>query len=309
MLAATLAIAIAAGCGTGSSTHARPSAAQSSHGGAGAGRAEAPPPPPPPALLVTARPEPRARWRAFAHVHGEPAAWWAQRGGVTLMRFDQRLVHLDLHAGVIDGGESGWRYGDRVTPSEVHRLVAGFNGGFKLTYSGVGFVSGRHTAVALSPGLGSLVTYTDGTSAIGAWRSGVPDPARTVYSVLQNQRLLIDRGRAAASVEGCILSCWGSTIGNATVVPRTALGVRADGMLVWAGGEQLTPARLARALIAAGAVRAIELDINPFWVAGYVYVHHPGGPTAVPVIPGQHGIAGQLLEPDQRDFLAVVANR
>ena len=58
----------------------------------------------------------------------------------------------------------------------------------------------------------------------------------------------------------------------------------------------------------AGAVRAIELDINPFWVAGYLYTHHPSGPTAVAVVPGQHGIVGQLLAPNTRDFLAVVAN-
>ena len=55
-------------------------------------------------------------------------------------------------------------------------------------------------------------------------------------------------------------------------------------------------------------MRAIELDINPDWVAGYLYVHHATGPTAVPVVPGQRGIAGQLLAPYSRDFLAVVAN-
>jgi hypothetical protein len=28
----------------------------------------------------------------------------------------------------------------------------------------------------------------------------------------------------------------------------------------------------------------------------------------VPVVPGQLGISGKLLEPDARDFLAIVAN-
>ena len=77
---------------------------------------------------------------------------------------------------------------------------------------------------------------------------------------------------------------------------------------MWAAGEQLLPADLAAALITAGAVRAIELDINPYWVAGYLYVHHRSGPSPVPVVPGQHGIEGELLEPDNRDFLAIVAN-
>ncbi len=129
-----------------------------------------------------------------------------------------------------------------------------------------------------------------------------------MFSVLQNQQLLIDRGQAAANVDSCIVACWGETIGSATTVARSGIGVTAGGQLVWAAGEQLTPGQLARALLAAGAVRAVELDINPFWVAGYLYVHRSSGPAPVPVVPGQHGIAGELLEPDARDFLAIVAN-
>jgi hypothetical protein len=55
-------------------------------------------------------------------------------------------------------------------------------------------------------------------------------------------------------------------------------------------------------------VRAIELDINPWWVAGYLYVHHPGGPSPVPLVPGQRGVAHAFLTPYSRDFLAFVAN-
>ncbi len=264
--------------------------------------------PPPPPLQVNAPQGSGAAWTVTARVHGRPAAWLAARSGVTLMRFDQSLVHLTLHAGITDGGESGWTYGDRITPGEIHKVIAGFNGGFKLTYTHVGFLSGRHVAAPLSVGLASIVTYTDGTSDIGAWRAGVPSAHKAVFSVLQNQRLLVDRGVTAASVNGCILACWGGTVGSVAVVPRSGLGITASGQLVWAAGERLTPGGLAHALIAAGAIRAIELDINYDWVAGYLYVHHPSGPSAVPVVPGQHGIAGELLAPDSRDFLAVVSN-
>ena len=227
---------------------------------------------------------------------------------VTLMRFDQRYVHLTLHAGSTDGGTVGWTYGDQITPSEIHLLIAAFNGGFKLTYTDVGFVSGGHVAVPLRRGLASIVTYTDGTSAIGAWQEGVPTSRKRVFSVLQNQFLLVDRGVAAASVNTCVLACWGATIQSATVVARSGLGITAGGQLVWAAGEHLSPAQLASALIAGGAIRAVELDINPDWVAGYLYVHHATGPVAAPVLAGQLGIAGQLLAPYSRDFLAVVAN-
>ncbi len=243
-----------------------------------------------------------------AKVHGRPAAWLAQRSGVTLMRFDQSLVHLTLHAGSSDGGVTGWTYGDKITPREIHLLIAAVNGGFKLTYRDVGFMSGGHVAVPLKAGLASIVTYTDGTTDIGAWRAGVPSAGKTVFSVLQNQRLLIDGGVAPASVSDCIIACWGETIGARTSVARAGLGITASGQLVWAAGEELLPSQLAATLTAAGAVRAIELDINPDWVAGYLYPHHRVGPTPVPVIPGQLGIAGKLLEPDSRDFLAFVAN-
>lgn len=224
------------------------------------------------------------------------------------MRLDQTLVHLTLHAGSTDGGVTGWTYGDQITPREIHFVVAAFNGGFRLSYHDVGFVSGGHVAVALKPGLASIVTYADGTSNVGAWNNGVPSARKTVFSVLQNQLLLVDRGVAAATVSTCGTACWGNTIQSLTQVARSGLGITASGQLVWAAGEQLSPAGLAAALVGAGAVRAIELDINPDWVAGYLYVHRASGPAAVPVVPGQHGIAGALLAPYRRDFLAVVAN-
>ncbi len=264
---------------------------------------------PPRALVVSSPPaHATASWKAVARVNGKPAVWVAQRAGATLLRFDQALVHVDLHAGSSDGGVVGWRYGDEITSQEIHKVIAAVNGGFKLTYANVGFMAGGHVAVALKPGLASIVTYSDGTTDIGAWLAGVPSAHRAVYSVLQNQRLLVDHGAMAASVSTCILSCWGETIGNRTSVARSGLGITADGQLVWAAGEEMLPDQLAAALISAGAIRAIELDINPDWVAGYLYVHHPPAPTPEPVVPGQLGIAGKLLQPDARDFLTFVAN-
>jgi hypothetical protein len=224
------------------------------------------------------------------------------------MRIDQQLVHLSLHAGSSDGGPVGWTYGDRVTTREVHLLVAAVNGGFKLTYTNVGFMSGGHVAVSLKAGLASVVTYSDGTTNIGAWEAGVPSMRKTVFSVLQNQRLLVDRGAAAATVSNCFVQCCDGTIGLLTVVARSGLGITANGQLVWAAGEHLSPSGLAAALIAAGAARAIELDINPWRVAGYLYLHRPGGPSSVPLLPGQRGIAGAFLKPYSRDFLTFVAN-
>jgi hypothetical protein len=163
-------------------------------------------------------------------------------------------------------------------------------------------------AVPLKPGLASVVTYTDGTTDIGAWGHGVPHARRRVFSVLQNLRLLVQGGAVAPTVTSCVIHCWGITITNRADVARSGLGITAAGQLVWAAGESLSPAALADSLLSAGAVQAIELDINPHWVAAYRYTHYERATTATPIVAGQQGVLGQFFTPYSRDFFVVVAN-
>ncbi len=247
-------------------------------------------------------------WRTVARIGGQTAAWIAQRAGVTLVRFDQRLLHVVLHPGTGEPRGRGWRDGARIGASEIHHLVAAFNGGFKLSYGSVGFEANGRVGAPLATGLGSVVTYRNGTTDIGAWHRGVPTAGLGIASVLQNQRLLVSGGVVARTVRNCIIVCWGKTIEGRIATARSALGLTSAGELVWAAGENLTPSTLAHALVDAGVVRAVELDINPGWVAGFLYVHHSGGPTAVALVPNQLGIPNRLLGPYRRDFLTIVAN-
>lgn len=248
-----------------------------------------------------------ARWQTITMLRRRPAVWIAVRRGVTLVRMDQRVVHLALHAGSVDPGETGWRYGDRVGGREIHHLILGVNGGFKVSTGSGGFLSFGRIGSPLRAGDGSIVTYGNGVTQIGAWDAGVPAPGVAIASVRQNLHLLIDHGVPASSVASCGAVCWGATIGNQSAVARSALGIRADGQLVWAAGEDLTVGGLADGLVAAGVQRAVQLDINPDWVAGYLYVHHATAPlTPMPVVPGQYGIYGHFLVPYSRDFFTVL---
>jgi hypothetical protein len=150
------------------------------------------------------------------------------------------------------------------------------------------------------------VTYSNGFTDVGTWRHEVPTPGRKVVSVRQNLVPLIDRGAPASSV-GCG-SCWGATLHGVSDPARSALGVTARGSLVFAGGEHLTVSGLVSALSAAHVVRAVELDINPEWVAAYLYGHRGGkGPLApIAAVPGQQGIPGAFLTPWSRDFFTIV---
>lgn len=235
-------------------------------------------------------------------------AWVARSAtGVTLLSFDQSALELRLHSGTVDAGAAGWRFGPSIAGQERRHVVAAFNGGFRLSVGAGGFMSFGRVAGQLRDGLGAIVTYANGRTDIGAWHQGVPAPGETVVSVRENLTLLVDHGAAASTVD--CRTCWGATLGGVSDPARSALGITANGRLIWAGGEHLTVSELADALVGAGVVRAVELDINPEWVAAYLYGHRGGhGPLApVPVMTNQQGIPGQFLAPWSRDFFTITA--
>ncbi|HEV3053100.1 MAG TPA: hypothetical protein VGX45_00480 [Solirubrobacteraceae bacterium] len=313
VVAATFAALVLTGCGSGATAAAsrrpgnsadRPASSQAS----ARTRHATPLPLSPPVLLGDATGSlptgfvPAVRWR------GETAALIARsQTGIAVLSFDQRLLELRLHSGTVDAGGSGWRWGPAAAGSERKLLVAAFNGGFRLSTGAGGFFSYGQVGARLRNRLGSIVTYADGYTDIGAWNQEVPAPGRQVVSVRQNLKLLIDHGSAEPRVD-CLI-CWGATLGRVTDPARSALGITSDGHLVWAGGEHLTVAQLAQALLGAGVVRAVELDINPEWVAGYLYGRRGRADrlVPVPVVRDQVGVAGFFLVPYSRDFFTVVA--
>jgi hypothetical protein len=261
-----------------------------------------------PRLLAGARGSSVTAFVPAVAVDGRTAAWAARTSGMVLLSFDQQLVTLELHSGTVDAGASGWRFGPSVAQAERASVIAAFNGGFKLDTGAGGFASYGRVAVPLRAGLGSIVTYTSGITNIGSWHREVPAGGQRFDSVRQNLALLVDHGHAAANVD-CLL-CWGATLGGVDDPARSALGVTADGRLIWAGGEHVTVSQLASTMLAARVVRAVELDINPEWVASYLYDHHDRShrlSAVVPQVPGQPGVPGQFLTPYSRDFFTVTA--
>ena len=86
---------------------------------------------------------------------------------------------------------------------------------------------------------------------------------------------------------------------------RSAVGIDARGNLLYAGSMSALPSDLARALVSAGAVTAMELDINPEWVQADT-ARSPGGPLHA-AVPDQHRPADQYLSGWTRDYVTVLA--
>jgi hypothetical protein len=128
-----------------------------------------------------------------------------------------------------------------------------------------GYYTDGRTILPLRNGAASTVIFKDGTMTVGKWGSDVMMSAQ-VASVRQNLDLIVDNAKPVPGLTNANLLKWGKTLGGSFNVWRSGLGVTKDGALIYVGGPSLSIADLANVLVRAGAVRAMELDINTDWV-------------------------------------------
>jgi hypothetical protein len=192
--------------------------------------------------------------------------------------------------------------GPEEVPTELrHRLVATFNSGFKLADSGGGFAVGGRTYAPLKNGQATIVRYRNGAINIIDWTYGPTAPSNVLYAT-QNLPLIVNRGRPNPNLSDG--PQWGATLGNAIQVWRSAVGVDSHGNLLYTAGNFQTVGSLAAILIHAGAIRAMELDINSYWPSFITY-KHPGAVDPANLLPGMTRSPYRYLTPDDRDFFAV----
>jgi hypothetical protein len=206
-----------------------------------------------------------------------------RRAGLAWM--DVRLLSARLYSGSLSPGGGPYKYTAPVEPGQAKSLVAAFNGGFQMKDAHGGYYTEGRMIDPLVAGDASLVIYADGSMTVGAWGTDVT-ASKNVVAVRQNLKPLVAGGQPTPLAFGN-WKAWGNTCGAhscAASVPgidhqwRSGLGVTADGALVYAVGPALDPLQLAELLVGAGAVRGMELDINPHWPVFASYQPRtPGG--------------------------------
>jgi hypothetical protein len=226
---------------------------------------------------------------------------------VGVLRLDQHRVGLRLFPGLKVPGDTAIPLPSAVPAEDDPSLVAAFNGGFRMQDARGGFFDAGVTAAPLVPGAASIAVRRDGTATIGAWGRDLA-MADDVVAVRQNLSLLVDGGRPAPDLATADQRRWGSTLGNAVLVWRSGIGETADGDLVYVAGPALSASSLADILVRAGALRAMELDINSDWTTCNLYHRDAAGQVvAEKLLPTMKRPAQRYLTPDSRDFFAVLA--
>jgi hypothetical protein len=255
-------------------------------------------------------------WRVLATVNGDRAicgtylrgssVYSSYVAGIAYM--NQNLVKFQLRPGAEDPGPGNWKAQPWIPPGTRLGLLATFNGGFKINASGGGFYLNGSSDGALIRGVASVVYYRNGRIAIGVWGQSV-HMTPGVVGVRQNLHLIVINGRVPGTVDQNVETSWGATLGGGYYVWRSGIGMTKDGQVVYAYGPSLNVRELAQILQRAGAVTAMQLDINPAWMSYMFYL--PGGSPANPV---PHNLLSTQQEPadryyyiNSRDFTAVYA--
>ena len=247
-----------------------------------------------------------------------------------LVWMDPKLVIFNVHPGTEEPG------GKHTMPSQVPLdrrldLIAAFNGGFRMQDALGGFYLDGVTYKPLRDGAASFVVYKDGVASVGMWGRDF-EMGPNVEAVRQNLDLIIDNGGGypfpggnpspkdvaapgvpAPGLDNNQNGAWGDTLGNKVLVWRSAVGVTADGAIVYGYGSGLGARSLADLMLRAGCVRAMELDINPAWTTFNFYkATTPGDPASVKgtkLLPEAEKSGNRYLSNDARDFVAVYARK
>lgn len=184
-------------------------------------------------------------------------------------------------------------------------VVGAFNAGYKMAAKAGGVsVNG----VVLSPLLPHLATASIDRSGDLKITSGVGGAPGSVAQV-QNLNALVENSKLSQSVLSTPWYDWGGVVNNQPLQPRSGLGVDANGNVEYvATMSPVSALELAAALVKAGAVTAMALDMNPSWPEIGVETqpeHHPVGFTTT--LPGEWANPNRYFSSPGRSFFVVMA--
>jgi hypothetical protein len=215
--------------------------------------------------------------------------------------FDHTRTALAFYPGRYEPPNAPIRGPMSVPFGQRWRLFATFNGGFTYIDGRNGSAINGRTYEPLKDGLATLIGYRDGRLRIKNWTGG-PNVGADVAFARQSLPPIIVNGKLSPALNDS--SQWGATLGNAVRVWRTGVGIDRRGNVIYAAANDQTVVTLAQILQRAGAVQAMQFDINPEWPSLITY-RHAHGLVPTKVVPNVMQPATRYLVPDDRDFFAV----
>jgi hypothetical protein len=225
---------------------------------------------------------------------------------VSLVKMDTSALTIGSVAGTVEPGGKVGKYGTGRVPKAIVQsggLIAAFDGGFQYSDGQYGMIVGKNTYLPLKNDLGTIVGYADGSVKILDY-TGQDLGSNTTF-IRQNGPMLIQDGNIVVT-DAESQKTWGRVVGADMFTWRSGIGVTQDGDLVFAAGNNLSPQTLAQALELAGAINAIQLDINPHWVRFNIFNSTGAGTyNSVPLNKDMTDGSKEYLNGYQKDFFYI----
>jgi hypothetical protein len=242
---------------------------------------------------------------AYTFVRPDPTRAFAT---VSLVQMDMSQLRIGAVAGSKEPGTTLGNPGPGTIPQNIidsGNLVAAFNGGFLYVDGNYGMIVGNKTYVPLKNDVGTIVGYTDGTVKILNYTG--QDLGKNVAFARQNGPLLIDNSAVVLDATDMKVA-KGKVLHGGIYTWRSGIGVTKSGNLIYAAGNNLSPTTLAKSLQMAGAVSAIQLDINPSQVRFDLFDRNASGTYDVTPLNKELAYLSnkeQYLKGHTRDFFYV----
>ena len=190
----------------------------------------------------------------------------------TVARFRQRNVRFNWHAGSEDPPGFASRnpeYRNSINfagPEGSQGVLGAFNGAFKLDARAGGLKVADQVLAPFVLDYATAAIDANGRLTIFQGPAYAQPPGFNGVVFRQNLPYLVNQGALTDAVKLRDPGFWGGTIKGGVAQARTGLGLDANGNILYvATMGKCLPVQLARALLQAGAHRAMELDINPYW--------------------------------------------
>lgn len=243
-------------------------------------------------------------------LHPDRKRPWAE---LFVVAIDARAVALHWEIGTVEPaatvpeGRDVERTG-LIPPSHQPKLVAGFNGGFKMQHGRWGAGVKGTTVVAPRTHGCTILPSPDHVAMLAPWPD-VEEVAPTRAWWRQTPPCMVHRGKRHGALWDPEAKGWGATLEGDTVIRRSAIGLNGDRSILFVGVSNHTAAHvLADGMMHAGAEDVAQLDVNWSYPRFVVFPERDGELQTESLFPGFEVDPGEYLrDPVARDFFYLTA--
>lgn len=250
---------------------------------------------------------PGLQWVSYGASAGQaPYVYVAQTDGgrIGLLWMDSSRLRFRYVPGYGVPEAGPIRPADDRPSTWVPRMVAAFNGGFRLADDVGGYFYAGQLVRPMLDGRAAFQIFTNGRLRVGVWGQDLSQTADTVVVRQNLGPLVVDYQSQASSSDAP--DAWGAANGGLPHANRTALGQLSDGALVFAYGSEVPAVDMARAMTQVRARTAMVLDMNKSWPSAFVYRHIAGRTVGQRIQPDIWRDPEMYLHPFKKDFVVAM---